>query len=93
MKIELIKFFDRNPHTLGTVQDLALAIGRNSIAVTEGLKGLVAARVIEKNGSRSAIWSYGPNEKMEKRMSAFMRAYERPDLRQWIVSEVIRRGG
>lgn len=94
VKIELIKFFYYNPHFLGAVQDLSLAIGRDMKKVSKGIDELVAIGIIHKSGQkRAAIWSYKPNETMHKKIAMFISSYEGPDLRQWIVNKVIRGGG
>lgn len=91
VKIELIKFFYHNPNFLGTVQDLSLAIGRDSGKISKGIDDLVAADIIEKSGQKSAaIWSYKPDETLHRKITLFINAYEGPDLRQWIVNQVIR---
>ena len=94
VKIELIKFFYHNPHFLGGGQDLSLAIGRDLKRVSKGINDLVVHGVIQKSGQKSAaIWSYQPDKTMHKKISRFVQSYEETDLRQWIVNQVIRRGG
>ena len=94
VKIELIKYFYRNPNFLGTVQDLALAIGRDSKKISKGIGDLVAVGIIQKSGRKNAaIWSYKPDETLHRNVTLFIKAYEGPDLRQWIVNKVIRGGG
>jgi hypothetical protein len=94
VKIELIKFFYNNPHFLGTAQDLAIAIGRDVAKVSKGTGELVATGMIDRRGMNGgALWSYGADVVMHKKVTLFIRAYEERDRRQWIVGEVIRRGG
>jgi hypothetical protein len=93
VKIELIKFFHHNPHFLGKIGDISLAIGRDPKKVSKGIDDLVLQGVIKKNGQKSAaIWSYAPEASMDKKITQFIKAYEGPDLRQWIVNQVIRGG-
>ena len=94
VKIELIKFFYRNPHFLGKTGDISLAIGRNPKQISKGIDDLVVQGVIQKKSGQknAAIWSYAPEESMHKMITQFINAYEGPDLRQWIVNQVIRGG-
>lgn len=94
VKVELIKFFYYNPHFLGKTGDISLAIGRDPKRVSEGIDDLVVQGVIQKKGGQksAAIWSYAPEESMHKKITQFIKAYEGPDLRQWIVNQVIRGG-
>ena len=93
VKIELIKFFHYNPHFLGKTGDISLAIGRNPKKVSKGIDDLVLQGILKKNGQKStAIWSYAPEASMHKKITQFIKTYEGPDLRQWIVNQVIRGG-
>ncbi len=93
VKVELIKFFYHNPHFLGKMSDISLAIGRDPKRVSKGIDDLVLQGVIQKNGQKSAaIWSYAPEASTHKKITQFIKAYEGPDLRQWIVNQVIRGG-
>lgn len=93
VKIELIKFFYHNPHFLGKTSDISQAIGRTPKRVSKGIDDLVIQGVIQKSGQKSAaIWSYKPEESMHEKITQFIKAYEGPDLRQWIVNQVIRGG-
>ena len=92
VKIELIKFFYYNPHFLGTVQDLSLAIGRDPAKVSKEIRDLIAAGMIQKSGPKDApLWSYGPDRLLHEKVVLFIQAYEKRDIREWIVNEVIRR--
>jgi hypothetical protein len=94
VKIELIKFFFHNPHFLGTVQDVSMAIGRDPKRVSKGIDDLVTVGIIQKKGHKSgSLWTYTPDETLQKKITHFIKAYEGPDLRQWIVNKVIRGGG
>ena len=91
VKIELIKFFYHNPHFLGKAADISLAIGRDSKKVSKEIDDLVRQGIIKKSGQKGgAIWSYKPEESMHRKVTQFIKAYEGPDLRQWIVNQVIR---
>lgn len=91
VKIELIKFFYHNPHFLGKAADISIAIGRDPKKVSKGIDDLVRQGIIEKSGRQgAAIWSYKPEESIHRKVTRFIEAYEGPDLRQWIVNQVIR---
>lgn len=91
VKIELIKFFFHNPHFLGKVGDISQAIGRDSKRVSKGIDDLVGIGIIQKSGQKNgAIWNFKPEASMHQKITQFIEAYEGPELRQWIVSQVIR---
>lgn len=94
VKVELIKFFFYNPHFLGTVRDVSMAIGRDPKRVSKGMDELVAIGIIHKSGRKGgSLWSYRPDETLHRKTVLFIKAYEGPGLRQWIVNKVIQGEG
>jgi hypothetical protein len=77
IKIELIKFFRRNQHLLGTVEDIAVAIGRDKRTTARAVPHLLSAGVLKATGRGSAVlWSYAPDPQMTERIDAFLAYYK-----------------
>ncbi len=90
IKIELIKFFHRNQRLLGTVEDIALAIGRDKRTTARAVPHLLAAGVLKANGrGGAALWSYDPDPEMMQRIDAFLAYYKTEKGRRAIVHRVL----
>lgn len=90
IKIELIKFFHRNHRLLGTVEDIAVAIGRDKRSTARAVPHLVSAGVLTTDGSGGAvIWSYDPDPQMTQRIDAFLAYYKTETGRMAVVRRVL----
>jgi len=76
VKIELLKFFHRNHSLLGTIEDIAVAIGRDTRTVKKALNALISAGVLTCEGERTGpLWRYAPREDLGKRVDVFLQFY------------------
>lgn len=90
IKIELIKFFRRNQRMLGTVEDLAVAIGRDQKTTAKAVPPLLSAGVLKANGrGGAALWSYDPDPQMTQRIDAFFAFYKTEKGRAAVVHHVL----
>jgi hypothetical protein len=90
IKIELIKFFHRNQYLLGTVEDIAVAIGRDKKTTARAVPHLLAAGVLKANGrGGAALWSYAPDPPMTQHIDAFLAYYKTESGRRAIVHRVL----
>jgi hypothetical protein len=90
IKIELIKFFGRNQQVLGTVEHIAVAIGRDTKTTASAIPDLLSAGILTANGRRSApLWRYEPDPKMTQRIDAFFAYYKTERGRRAIVHRVL----
>lgn len=90
VKIELIKFFHRNQHLLGTVEDIAIAIGRDKKTTARVVPHLVSAGVLQANGrGGAALWEYSPDTRMAQRIDAFLAYYKTEKGRRVIVHRLL----
>ncbi len=90
IKIELVKFFHRNQRLLGTVEDIAVAIGRDKRTTARAVPHLLSAGVLKTNGRGGAVlWSYDPDPQMTQRIEAFLEYYKTETGRMAIVRRVL----
>ena len=90
IKIELIKFFRRNQRLLGTVEDIAVAIGRDTKTTARAVPQLLSAGVLKAHGRGSAaLWSYDPDPQMTQRIDTFLAYYKTESGRRAIVHRVL----
>jgi ribosomal protein L34 len=90
VKIELIKFFHRNQHLLGTVEDIAVAIGRDKRTTARAVPHLVSAGVLAANGrGGAAMWEYSPDTQMAQRVDAFLAYYKTENGRRIIIRRLL----
>lgn len=90
VKIELIKFFHRNLSLLGTIEDMAVTIGRDTRAVKKAMPELVSAGILAFEGDRNApLWRYAPDDDMSKRIDLFVQFYNTAKGRRATVYRVL----
>jgi hypothetical protein len=90
IKIELIKFFHRNQRLLGTVEDIAVAIGRDKRTTARAVPHLLSAGVLKAHGrGGAALWSYDPDPQMTQHIDAFLAYYKSESGRRAIVRRVL----
>ena len=91
IKIELIKFFHRNQRLLGTVEDIAAAIGRDNRTTAKAVPHLLSAGVLKTTGRGGpALWSYDPDPQMTQRVDAFLAYYKTESGRMAIVRHLLK---
>ena len=90
IKIELIKFFRRNQHLLGTVEDIAAAVGRDKRTTARAVPHLLSAGVLKANGRGGAVlWSYAPDPEMTQHIDAFLAYYKTERGRRAIIYRLL----
>ena len=90
IKIELIKFFRRNQRLLGTVEDIAVAIGRDKKTTARAVPHLLSAGVLTATGrGHAALWSYDPDPQSMQRIDAFLAYYKTENGRMTIVHYIL----
>ncbi len=90
VKWELMRYFDQNPQTSDTVENIARFIGRKPDVVKPALDALVDSRVIKKQElNNSTIYSLANDEDIRKLIDKFNLAYEDRHFRIKAVSQIL----
>jgi predicted transcriptional regulator len=79
LKLEIVKFFYKNPTVLGSTEQVGHAIGRKGKQLDKAIGDLLSAGVIKRDGQGQSgpIWYYSPHEAMRLRVMSFMDYYYR----------------
>jgi hypothetical protein len=94
IKIELIKFFHRNQRLLGTLEDIAVSIGRDKRTTARAIPHLLSAGVLQATGrGGAALWTYEPAPPMTERIDAFLTYYNTERGRRAIVRRILEEEG
>lgn len=91
VKWDLVRFFHDNPHAADTAENIARYTGRDVRTITEELKGLVEAGVLEQNEvSGMTIFVLASNREMRKLINEFVLACDDRQFRVKAIYHVIR---
>lgn len=91
IKWDLVRFFNDNPNTIDTAENIAKHAGRNATAVKPELEDLVESGVMEKREIEgTTIYSLAANEQMRVLVDRFILACEDRQFRVKAVYHIIR---
>ncbi len=91
VKWDLVRFFHDNPHAADTAENIARYTGRDVRTITDELKGLVEAGVLEQNEvSGMTIYMLASNRDMRDLINEFVLACDDRQFRVKAIYHVIR---
>jgi hypothetical protein len=90
VKWELMRYFDRNPHTTDTAETIAGFIGRKQDVVKTALDALVESGIMRrKDLSGSTIYALAKDEQMRALVDKFVLASEDRHFRIKAVNQIL----
>ena len=90
IKWDLVRFFNDNPHTVDTAENIANVVGRDGKVVTRELDGLVKSGMLHKEAkASSSIYRLTDNSDTRQLLSDFVVACHNRDFRVKAINHVI----
>lgn len=90
IKWDLVRFFNDNPHTVDTAENIANVVGRDGKVVARELDGLVKSSILQKESkASSSVYRLTDNSDTRQLLNDFVVACHNRDFRIKAINHVV----